>query len=306
MAATISKSTLFPEVLAKEIFTKVRGKSSLAKLSAQNPIPFNGTREFTFSMDKEIDIVAENGAKSNGGATFTPVTIVPIKVEYGARVSDEFMMASDEAALAILDQWTDGFARKLARGFDIMAFHGVNPRTKQASDVIGNNHFDYAIANYASGVNVIELGHNSTTIDTNIDEAVAAIEATGYEANGIAIAPEARAAIAALTVNGGRKYSEFAWGAVPNNLGGMTLDSNNTVSFNNSDDRAIVGDFANAFKWGFAKELPLKVIEYGNPDNDANLGDLQGHNQVYLRSEAYIGWAIMDSAAFALVSAASD
>ncbi len=306
MGATISKSTMFPETLAKEIFNKVKGKSSLAKLSGQKPIPFNGTKEFTFSMDKEIDIVAENGAKSNGGATLTPVTIVPIKVEYGARVSDEFMLASDEAALAILDQWTDGFARKLARGFDIMAFHGLNPRSKNASDVIGNNHFDYAIANYASGANVIVLGHDSSTVDTNIDEAVAAIEDAGYEANGIAISPEARALIAGLTVNGARKYPEFAWGAVPNNLGSMTLDSNNTVSFNSSDDRAIAGDFANAFKWGFAKELPLKVIEYGNPDNDASLGDLQGHNQVYLRSEAYIGWAIMDPAAFALVSADSD
>lgn len=301
MGATISKSTMFPETLAKEIFNKVKGKSSLAKLSGQKPIPFNGTKEFTFSMDKEIDIVAENGAKSNGGATLTPVTIVPIKVEYGARVSDEFMFASDEAALVILDQWTEGFARKLARGLDIMAFHGVNPRTGSASDVIGNNHFDYVLANYASGAHIVEYDDSNDAIDACIDEAVGLIEDAGYEANGLAIAPAARKAIAAMTVNNARKYPDFAWGATPANLGSMTLDSNSTVSANSSDDLAIAGDFQNAFKWGFAKELPLKVIEYGNPDNDASLGDLQGHNQVYLRSEAFLGWAILDPAAFAAV-----
>ena len=81
----------------------------------------------------------------------------------------------------------------------------------------------------------------------------------------------------------------------------MVFDSNSTVSANSSPDKAFVGDFQNAFKWGFAKEMPIEIIEYGNPDNNADLGDLKGHNQVYLRSEAYIGWGILDPAAFAMV-----
>ena len=79
----------------------------------------------------------------------------------------------------------------------------------------------------------------------------------------------------------------------------MTLDSNATVSVNGGNDRAYVGDFKNCFRWGIAKEIPLKVIEYGNPDGQ---GDLQAKNQVVLRAEAYIGWAIMDNAAFAKVA----
>ncbi|MBP3891473.1 MAG: hypothetical protein J6D29_04800 [Solobacterium sp.] len=62
---------------------------------------------------------------------------------------------------------------------------------------------------------------------------------------------------------------------------------------------AIIGDFANAFKWGFAKQLPLEVIEYGDPDNTGR--DLKGHNEVYLRTEAYLGHAILVPAAFAAV-----
>ena len=81
-------------------------------------------------------------------------------------------------------------------------------------------------------------------------------------------------------------------------------EANNTVSFNNSLVRALVGDFQNMFKWGYAKEMYMDVIEYGNPDNDADLGDLKGHNQVYVRVEAYLGWGILDKDAFAFVKAA--
>ena len=299
MGTTITKGELFAPHLLQEIFNKVKGKSSIAVLSAQDPIPFNGTKEFTFSMDSEIDIVAENGAKSNGGATIGAVTIVPIKVEYGARVSDEFIYAEEEEAISILQSWTDGFARKLARGIDLMAFHGINPRTGSASAIIGNNCFDNAIASAAI------ITYDASAPDANVDAALEVIQGYEYEANGIVIAPAMRSAIAQMTVNGGRKYPEFAWGATPANLGQMRLDSNPTVSANSSLDRAIVGDFQNAFKWGFAKELPLEIIEYGNPDNNAELGDLKGHNQVYLRSEAYVGWGILDANAFAMVQAAA-
>ena len=84
-----SRGSLFDPRLVSDLMSKVKGKSSLAVLSGQTPIPFNGMKEMTFSFDKEIDIVAEGGAKSEGGITLDPVTIVPIKFEYGARVSDD-------------------------------------------------------------------------------------------------------------------------------------------------------------------------------------------------------------------------
>ena len=100
--AVLSKGNLFDPVLTKDLINKVKGKSSLAVLSAQTPIPFNGSKEFTFSMDNEVDIVAENGKKSEGGASVDPVIIVPIKFEYGARISNEFMFASEEEQLELL------------------------------------------------------------------------------------------------------------------------------------------------------------------------------------------------------------
>ena len=86
-------------------------------------------------------------------------------------------------------------------------------------------------------------------------------------------------------------------------INGLPVDANSTVNFNSNADRAIVGDFQTYFKWGIARQIPIEVIEYGNPDNDATLGDLKGHNQVYLRGEAYIGWAILLPEAFSRIVA---
>ena len=102
-----SRGNLFDPVLVNDLISKVKGKSSLAKLSGQTPIPFNGLKEFIFSMDNEIDIVAENGKKSEGGISVEPVKIVPIKFEYGARVSDEFLYATEEEQLQILTAFND-------------------------------------------------------------------------------------------------------------------------------------------------------------------------------------------------------
>ena len=116
------RENLFDAVLVKDLMNKVKGKSSLAVLSGQTPIPFNGLKEFIFSMDNEIDIVAENGKKSEGGITVDPVKIVPIKFEYGARVSDEFLYATEEEQLDILTAFNNGFAAKVAKGFDWQHF----------------------------------------------------------------------------------------------------------------------------------------------------------------------------------------
>ena len=95
----------------------------------------------------------KNGAKSVGGATLGTVNITPIKLEYSARVSDEFMRADEEYQLNVLEEFAEGAAKKFARALDLAAFHGVNPRTNADSSVVGENNFDDKIENvitYAS------------------------------------------------------------------------------------------------------------------------------------------------------------
>lgn len=304
MSSILSKGTgLFPEELIKDMVSLVKGKSAIANLCDQTPIAFNGNKEFTFDMDSEIDIVAENGAKSNGGATIGARTIVPFKVEYGTRVSDEFMEENDEYQLNILQAFTEGFAKKLARGLDIMAFHGLNPRSASASSIIGTNCFDLATTD---GSTLITRIYSASGVDANdqMESAIAAVQGNEWDVNGVAMAPAFRSALAALTLGSDNlqpRFPELAWGSAPGTIKGLPVQVNSTVAFNSSTDLAVVGDFQNGFKWGYAKNIPLKVIEFGNPDNDATLGDLQGHNQVYLRAEAFIGFSILVPAAFAII-----
>ena len=291
MATVLTKGTNLPTQIVEEMFNMVRGESALAKLSPNRPIPFNGITEMTFSMDHEASIVGENAAKVNGGATVTPITIRPYKFEYGVRVSDEFLYGTEEYRMNVLRTFSEGAARKFARALDIAAMHGFNPYSGTASAVVGTNSLDGQVTNY--------VVYAAATADANIDAAIAQIDAVGAVANGLAIDTTMRSAIAAMAVSGARKYPEFAWGGAPATLGAMALAVNPTVGVGNVA-HAYVGDFS-AFRWGYAKDIPLEVIEYGNPDNDANAGDLKGHNQVYLRAEAYIGWGVLAPAFFSKV-----
>lgn len=298
MPDILSKGSKFDPVLVKELFDKVKGKSSLAALCGQTPIPFNGQKEFIFTMDDEVDLVAENGKMTRGSVSLDPVIIVPVKIEYGARISDEFLYAAEDEQIETLRNFSDGFAKKTARGLDIMAFHGVNPRAKTASALIGTNHFD-------NGVTVIKQDSKTPkTPDALIEEAIAAVQDNEYDISGLTMAPSFRADLAKMVDTSGRKiYPELAWGNAPSQMNGIQTVTNNTVSFNSSKDLAIVGDFS-TFKWGYSKEIPLEIIEYGDPDNSGQ--DLKGCGQVYIRAKAYIGWGIMDKSAFAVIQSAAE
>lgn len=296
MANVLTKGTLFPEELTNQLFSLVRGKSSLARLSGSEPIPFNGERVFTFNFDKEADLVAENGAKSNGGATVSPVTITPVKIEYGMRVSDEFKYAAEDIQLQYLTAFADGFAKKAARALDIMAFHGVNPRTGNSAAVLNDNNFDALIDQ--------TVDYDSSAPQDNVQAAIDIIQGNEHDVTGMAISPAFKSALGSLkqtTTSNVPLFPELGWGREISAINGLATDANSTVSFGGSADKAIIGNFADYFKWGFARQIPLEVIEYGNPDNDATAGDLKGHNQIYLRGEAYIGWGILVPDAFAIV-----
>lgn len=293
MAEVLSRDNLFNAALVTDLINKVKGRSSLATLSGQKGIPFNGTEQFVFSMDSDIDIVAENGKKTHGGVTLEPVTIVPLKVEYGARVSDEFMYASEEVQIDRLQAFNDGFARKLAKGIDLMAIHGINPRSKTASDIIGNNCFDKKVTQ--------SVTYTEADPDTNVEAAVGMVRGADGEVSGLAMDPIFATALAKLKVNGVKQFPELSWGANPGTVNGLQADVNNTVA-NGGKNRAIVGDFAGAFKWGYAKQIPMEIIQYGDPDGTGK--DLKNYNQIYIRCEAYIGWGILVPESFAVIKEA--
>lgn len=278
--------------LVSEMFNKVKGHSSVAALCASDPIPFNGIDVMTFSMDGEAELVGEGGNKNPGDANFDPVTIKPFKLVYQHRVTDEFVHMSDEKRVPYLQAFGDGFSKKIARGIDITAFHGLNPKTASEAEALRPKCFDVLVDQTVT--------YAAATPDDNLEAAVAMIQASDGDITGIAMAPAFGAAMATVKVNGVVQYPEFRFGGKPANFAGYGVDINNTVTFGSSADRAIVGDFQNAFKWGYAANMPLEIIEYGDPDGQ---GDLKRKNQVVLRAEAYIGFGILDPASFCRIIA---
>lgn len=284
----------FPAEMVKEVFTGAKGHSSIAKLVGQTPIAFSGNDIMTFSFDGEVNLVAEGGAKAEHTNSNAVVAMVPQKIEYGARVSDEFLRASEEKQLEYIKGFNEGFEKKLGRGLDIMAMHGVNPKTGSTASSIGENSFD-------TNEDVNSIEYDSTTPDAGIEGGVAAIG--DYDMTGLIMSKTYAGTLAGLESNGVKKYPELKWGANPDAINGVATDVNSTVSAV-EDKYAYLGDFQNAFKWGYADKINFEVIEYGDPDNSGK--DLKGYNQVYLRCEAWIGWAILDGAAFSRIETAEE
>lgn len=295
---SLKTGTLFKPELVKELISKVKGKSVLAKLSAQTPIPFNGTEQFIFNLEGNAQIVGEGEQKGAGKATATSKVIKPIKFVYQARITDEFKYASEEKQIQYLQSFSDGFAKKIAEAFDIAALHGLEPKSMTDASFRATNSFDGQITG-----NVVTYAE--ATFDDNIDAAVQQVTAKGGEVTGIALSPVGGQTLAKIKdKNNVPLYPEFRFGQNPNSFYGMTSDINKNLTVTGGTaetDHAIVGDFQNMFKWGYAENIPLEIIEYGDPDGAGR--DLKAYNEICLRAEAFIGWGILDTDAFARVKA---
>lgn len=287
----------YPEELIPELMSKVVGHSTLAKLSNQKPIPFSGTEQFIFNLDGNAQIVGEGEQKLAGQANVVSKIIKPMKFVYQARITNEFMLASDEKKVEYYTRFADGFSKIIAKSFDIAAIHGLEPKSMTDASFKATNSFDGTVTE-----NVITF--NAGTIETDLETAVQTVIANDADVTGIALSPTAGQALAKVEVNGVKQFPEFRFGQNPDSFFGMSTDINKTLVASGGTaktDHAIVGDFQNMFKWGYAEEIPMEIIEYGDPDGTGR--DLKAYNEVCLRAEAFIGWGILDTKSFARIEA---
>ncbi len=295
----LKRGTFFKPELVTDIMNKVQGRSTLAKLSNQQPIPFNGTEQFIFNLEGNAQIVGEGELKGAGKAVIATKVITPLKFVYQARITDEFLYASEEKRLEFLKHYSEGFSKKIAEAFDIAAIHGLEPKGLTDATFKSTNSFDGVVTG-----NVVT--YNAAKIDDNIDDAVQAIVATDNVVTGIALSPVAGQAMSKVKDKFDNvKYPEFRFGQRPDNFFNMDLDMNKTLTVQGGTakkNHAIVGDFQNRFKWGYAANIPMEIIEYGDPDGTGR--DLKAYNEILVRTEAYIGWGILDEKAFARVEEA--
>ena len=277
----------------------------LPKLVPSKPTLFGPVKGATFAGTPRAQIVGESSKKSGQDPfSLTPFSAQPVKAQITVRVSDEFKWADEDYQLGILDDLVaPAIGAGMGRFVDLFAFHGINPLTGTVSSA--------ATKYLAQATKVVESAGAPTD---ELNAAVGLIASTGTAMpNGIAFDAAYNYSLATevwptgTALAGQERYPSLGFGAVEN-WRGLRGASSSTVSgrpeIADSKIRAIVGDYSQV-KWGFQRNIPLEMIEYGNPDNiieeDGAPRDLKGFNELALRSEVVIYMAIGDLSKFALV-----
>lgn len=280
-----------------ETWTKnIRG-GVLSRLAPQAPeIKVGATDHFTFTGTPKAELVGESAQKSSMDGTPGKKTAKTYKVQVTYRYSNEVQWSDEDYQTGLIDGLVANIATALNRALDLIAIHGVNPATGEVAAQVS----EY-FTRTGNGVARVEAG---TSADGDLEALAEALQGTGYIATGIGFDPAYAGSLARSRDADGRKlYPELGLGFGFDNFQGLAAASSDTVSGRQELDaadattRAIMGDF-NAFKWGVAREIPLELIEYGDPDGN---GDLKRTNEVAIRAEAVLGFVIFDTAAFAIV-----
>lgn len=271
----------------------------IGSLTPDDPqIMVGSTDFFTFTGTPKAELVGEGANKSSMDGTPAKKTSKTYKVQLTYRFSDEVRYADEEYRLRLMEALAGNIATGVSRAIDLVAIHGINPLTGSVAGSVS----DY-ITKSGNGTVI-----NSTTAtpEVDLDAAAAALQANGYAATGIALDPVYAGKLArAKKTNGDRVFPELGLGFNIDRIAGIDAAVSNTVSATAETGVAtgvggIMADW-NAFKWGIARNVPLHLIEYGDPDG---AGDLQRTNEIAIRAEVIFGYAILDDKAFAIVKQA--
>lgn len=283
---------LMPREIADGMVKKTLSTSTIAKLSAQEPMRFGKTDIITFNDLPRAQFVEENGDKESTSGSFGSVTAAPHKAQVTMRFSQEVQWADDEHQLGVLRTLASAGADALSRALDLGVYHRINPLNGQA------------ITTWTNYINAttkrVELGKGGSDPDADFRAAAGLIINdldTGVQVTGASFDPKFSWSLANLMVKDGAgvtstpRYPQLGLGADVTSFLGVPVAVGSTVSglpeAADTKVRAIVGDFTGGIRWGVQKDLPVELITYGDPDGQ---GDLKRKNQIALRLEIVYGW----------------
>lgn len=273
----------------------------IGSLTPDDPqIMVGPTDFFTFTGTPKAELVGEGGNKSSMDGTPAKKTSKTYKVQLTYRFSDEVRYVDDEYRLRLMEALAGNIATGVSRAVDLVAIHGINPLTGLTADSVtdyitkaGNGHV---------------INSTSATPEVDLDAAAAALQGSGYVATGIALDPVYAGVLARTKKsNGDRVFPELGLGFNVDRIAGIQAAVSNTVSGSaelpNAISTGVGGIMADwsALKWGIARNVPLHLIEYGDPDG---AGDLQRTNEIAIRAEVVFGFAILDDKAFSIIKQA--
>lgn len=306
MAVLNTGSLELPRHMVSGVWQRAQGTSVLARLAQAEPQEFGEQQYMTLTAPPRGEVVGESQQKSESTATFEPVTSLVRKVQVTQRFSYEVKWADEARQLKVLETMRDLSGVALGRALDLIGIHGINPLTGALLSGTPPKILDTT--------NVVELtNETSETPDQALEAAAGLVLADSISPDGIALDNTYSFALATQRhpTTGQKLYPELGFGTNTTSFMGLNAAVSDTVRggpeavtastgayrTTNPNVKAIVGDFT-AFRWGVQVNIPLTLIEYGDPDGS---GDLQRKNEIAIRSEVVYGVGILSEDAFAVV-----
>lgn len=297
--ATLKTTDLDLAAHQGETWTKNITTGVLAKLAVEAPdIKVGKTDHFVFTGTPKAELVGEGANKSSADDKPTKATVNTYKVQVTYRFSDEVQYEDEDYQTQLVDGLVKNISIALSRALDLVAIHGINPKTGEVSSSV--------VSYFAKTGNKVARVVATEKPNEDIEAAAAKLQEAGYTATGVGFDPAFAGELARVTnANGVKLYPELGLGFNVDNFQGLMAASSDTVSgrqeITKPRVKGIMGDFR-AFKWGVARYVGLKLIEAGDPDG---AGDLNRTNEVAIRAESIFGYAIFDEKAFSLVEKAA-
>jgi hypothetical protein len=292
MSVLDSGDLVIPEQILTPWLGKIQSGSTIAALSAAEPMLFGTGSSMTFDIG-EAEYVGEGSNK--GPSTITPAvkTVAPFKFHKTVRWTDEVVYADEDHQLGVVQQILNQIQPALSRALDFGVFHAINPASGLAVGAMTESLSDTTHS--------VQLG--AKPYDA-LDEADLLVLANEYVPADVALAPAWAAAFSTLrgTNSEQKLYPNFNLTTAVSELDGHRASVSRTVSAAGVADEAtniigFVGDFS-GIRWGIQRQMGLELIQYGDPDGQ---GDLKRNNQVAFRAEVIYGWGIASLDAFAKV-----
>lgn len=276
---------LLPREIADGLVKNTQSLSTIAALSAREPMRFGKSDVIVFNDLPRAEFVEEGADKAATQGGFSSVTVQPHKAQVTMRFNQEVMWADEDYQLGVLNELSVAGQEALSRALDLGVYHRINPLTGAAT----------TWENYL-GATTKRVEIKDADADDDFRSAVGLLVtgATPVNVTGAAFDPKFSWALASLkNKNGMQRYPQLGLGTGVDAFMGIKTAVGNTVSgvpeAADTKVRAIVGDFTNGIRWGVQRELPVELIQHGDPDGQ---GDLKRKNQVALRLEIVYGWYV--------------
>lgn len=292
-------ANVLPRNVSERIWAQARERAIFPSLSDNVPVILGENVYPTLTQRPAASIIGEGEPKVDSRIEFDSKVMRPLKAVVGLEFTMEAIRQNPLGVLGLLEAELSG---ALARQIDLAIAHGRQAVDGTDLTQVTEHLTDTTKRVYLKGANAPE------NIDVALWDAykmVAAPDDTTkvFDFTGFAADPRGLFLIAndrdsenrrvntqITMVNGAQTYAGLPLVVGRGVSGQMDASTDTKVRF-------IGGDW-NALKFGYAMDIFVKKIEYGDPFGN---GDLQRRNAVAYMAEVIFGFAIMDLDAFVLV-----